>query len=90
MENEPLWNECLDMIEALYDEGEDVSWPVLNGKQGTTLCGSEGRFVLRAGQKRKLHAKAKTVLKALVKAEKQNRSEDPLSAVHQTLEALTD
>ncbi|MHC1753321.1 hypothetical protein [Humidesulfovibrio sp.] len=90
MECVPLWNECLDMIEALYDEAEDVSWPVLHGMHGITLCGSEGRYVLRTGQKRKPHAKAKAVLKALVKAEKQNRSEDPLAAVHQTLEALTD
>lgn len=90
MENEPLWKECLDLIETLYEEGEDVSWPVLNGVRGVTLCGSAGRYVLRDGKKQTPHAKAKAVLKALVKVEKQNRSEDPLAAVHQTLEALAE
>jgi len=90
MEREPLWKECLNLIEALYDEGEDVSWPVLNGVCGITLCGSAGRYMLRAGEKQKKHAKAKAVLEALVKVEKQNRSEDPLAAVHQTLEALAE
>lgn len=90
MEKEPLWKECLDLIEALYEEAEDVSWPVLTGVSGLTLCAGAGRYVLRTGEKQKRHTKAKAVLKALVKLEKHNRSEDPLAAVHQTLEALAD
>lgn len=89
MEQKALWNECLEMIEALYEEGEDVAWPALSGVCGVTLCGSLGPYVLRTGRGQKARSKAKTVLKALVKVEKLSRSEDPLAAVHQTLEALT-
>lgn len=89
MNEEATYTECLEMIEDLFERGEDVSLPHAEGVEGIVIVGSEPPYTLSTVHGMKRYPDAEAVLQALIQVERLTNEDDALWGVHQDLSAVS-
>ena len=89
MDEAAMRAECISMIDALFDGGEDVFYPVRENAPQIVICGSMSSYALRTRNGPKEYPDAEAVLEALITVEELDDDEDPLLSVYRNLQAIT-
>lgn len=84
-------DECIGMIEAIFNSGEDEVWPIPSNSSESpiTLLGSEEGYQLECDGEAKEYEDAEGILDALIAVEEIYGRDDPLESVSINLNHLT-
>ncbi len=84
-------DKCIEMIETIFDSGEDEDWPIPSDSSESpiTLLGSEEGYQLECDGEAKEYEDADEILDALIAVEEIYGRDNPLESVSINLNHLT-